>query len=256
MFPVKPSSKFEADYFTNLKCPVHINGECEILCCKKGELQVNVNDTQFTLRQNQTLFIMPFEYHEFSTPKNSECIRFIIYSQSAQSFFDTIENKKATKRIFTTDIKTLNYIESILEPNPDIVTTKAITYVLSRMILKNCQFAENSNGELSLFTKSLNYILNNFASGITLESTAKNLGVHPVHLSRTFSNNSKYKFTEYLNLMKFSNAQLLLKNTDKSITEISFESGFNSLRNFNRIFYSIAKMTPSEYRKSSSSINF
>ncbi len=256
MISVRPSSKFEADYFTNLKCPVHINGDCEVLCCKKGEIEVSVNDEQFILRQNQTLFIMPFEYHEFSTPKNSECIRFIIYSQSAPSFFNTLENKKVTKRIFSTDTRTLNYIEYILETNPDIMTVKAITYALCRLVLRNCEFTENYGGELSLFTKAMNYILNNFASGITLESTARSLGVHPVHLSRTFKKNSRYSFTEYLNLMKFSNAQLLLKTTDKSITEISFESGFNSLRNFNRIFYSIAKMTPSEYRKSSSGINF
>lgn len=250
MLAVKPSNKFEADYFTNLECPTHINGECEIVCCKKGEIEIYVNDEKFVLRQNQTLLIMPFEYHEFKTPKNSECIRFIIYEKSAQTFFSVIENKRISERIFATDIKTLNYIEYILEPSLDSTSVKAITYALCRTVLKGCKFEDNIGGELSLFTKALNYISKNFASGATLESTAKSLGVHPVHLSRTFKKNSKYSFTAYLNLMKFSHAQLLLKTTDKTITEISFESGFGSLRNFNRIFYSIAKMTPSEYKNS------
>ena len=250
MLAARPSNKFEADYFININCPIHINGECEIICCKKGEIDIYVNDERFILRQNQTFFIMPFEYHEFKTPQNSECIRFIIYEKSAQSFFDFIENKKTSKRIFTTDIKTLNYIEHILEPNPDTVSVKSITYALCREVLKGCKFEENTGGELSLFTKALDHMSKNFSSGVTLESTAKSLGVHPVHLSRTFKKSAKYSFTAYLNLIKFSRAQFLLKTTDKTITEISYESGFGSLRNFNRIFYSIAKMTPSEYKSS------
>ena len=88
-----------------------------------------------------------------------------------------------------------------------------------------------------------------FNKEITLESTAREMGVHYVHLSRIFKKKSGYSFTWYLNLMKFSYAERLLRTTDKTITEISYESGFGSLRNFNRIFSGITDMTPTEYKK-------
>ena len=50
----------------------------------------------------------------------------------------------------------------------------------------------------------------------------------------------------YLN----NKAQWALINENKSITEISDEVGFGSVKTFNRLFKSTTGMSPSEYRKS------
>ena len=39
--------------------------------------------------------------------------------------------------------------------------------------------------------------------------------------------------------------------TDKPVTDIAFECGFMSQRNFNRVFREITGMTPSEFRERS-----
>jgi AraC-like DNA-binding protein len=41
----------------------------------------------------------------------------------------------------------------------------------------------------------------------------------------------------------------LLAETDKQITQICYESGYNNLANFNHYFKQVMKKTPSEYRK-------
>ncbi|RLD93952.1 MAG: hypothetical protein DRJ13_15255 [Bacteroidetes bacterium] len=50
-------------------------------------------------------------------------------------------------------------------------------------------------------------------------------------------------------LRNIHHAQRKLISTDKSITDILFDSGFNSISNFNRAFRKINNCTPKEYRK-------
>jgi len=64
-----------------------------------------------------------------------------------------------------------------------------------------------------------------------------------------FFENEGVPFTTLLNAVRIDNAISLIADTDKSMTEIAFECGFGSIRNFNRIFMDSMKMTPSEFRK-------
>jgi AraC-like DNA-binding protein len=52
-----------------------------------------------------------------------------------------------------------------------------------------------------------------------------------------------------LNEVRISYACRLLANTRHSISYICFDSGFQSLQNFNKQFYKLKQVTPSGYRK-------
>ena len=56
-------------------------------------------------------------------------------------------------------------------------------------------------------------------------------------------------FTDLLNSYRLDAALLLLTETDKDITDIALESGFQSVRNFNDYFKLKIGETPSKYRK-------
>jgi AraC-like DNA-binding protein len=42
----------------------------------------------------------------------------------------------------------------------------------------------------------------------------------------------------------------MIKNSDMNISEIAYDSGFGSIRNFNRAFMEVYNITPTKYRKS------
>ena len=54
---------------------------------------------------------------------------------------------------------------------------------------------------------------------------------------------------EYVKNVRVGIAAKLLAETDKQITQICFESGYNNLANFNHYFKSSMGKTPSDYRK-------
>lgn len=74
------------------------------------------------------------------------------------------------------------------------------------------------------------------------------LGFSPYALSRAFSSVLHTNFNGYLNGIRLSYARERLENSDRPITEIALDSGFSSLRTFNRVFREQLSMSPREYR--------
>ena len=84
---------------------------------------------------------------------------------------------------------------------------------------------------------------------ISLTKMAEDLGYSPFALSRVFSHTFHTNFNGYLNDLRLNQAVNLLENSEDSITELAMETGFTSMRTFNRVFGERYRMSPREYRK-------
>lgn len=95
------------------------------------------------------------------------------------------------------------------------------------------------------------YVLNNFKGDIDLERVAEIVHMNPSAFSRFFSKTVNKTFVEFVNEIRVGFAcRLLLDQTDRNISGIAFESGFNSLSNFNKQFKRVVGCTPSSYLES------
>ena len=77
------------------------------------------------------------------------------------------------------------------------------------------------------------------------------VGLSRSQISRLISSIMKTSFPKFLHALRIRQARQLLMFTDKTVTDIAFECGFMSQRNFNRVFREITGMTPSEFRERS-----
>ena len=68
------------------------------------------------------------------------------------------------------------------------------------------------------------------------------------YISHIFSKEIGISMPEYINTLRIRDAEMLLKKGDMSITDIAFAVGFNSLRSFNRHFYSLTGKTPRQVK--------
>jgi AraC-like DNA-binding protein len=93
------------------------------------------------------------------------------------------------------------------------------------------------------------YILNNFQNDINLSDIANNANVSQYHFSRLFKHFTSFSPYQYLLEMRLNHALLLLQNTILSITEICFESGFNSLEHFITSFTKRYSLSPLKFRQ-------
>ena len=83
---------------------------------------------------------------------------------------------------------------------------------------------------------------------LNLAAVARHCGVSEGHLSRLFHHSTGLTFREYMAQVRIEHARALLIHTAKGITEIAFESGFQSVSQFHRVFRKAFGATPGELR--------
>lgn len=100
-----------------------------------------------------------------------------------------------------------------------------------------------------VINKVLDFLSASIAEDIHLSNVASYCGMSESVFSRYFKRNTGHGFVHYLNRMRINLACDLLTQTEKPITTICFETGFNNISNFNRQFRKLCGLAPSEYRR-------
>uniref|UniRef100_UPI0032174EB9 AraC family transcriptional regulator n=1 Tax=uncultured Draconibacterium sp. TaxID=1573823 RepID=UPI0032174EB9 len=93
------------------------------------------------------------------------------------------------------------------------------------------------------------YVFQNIQEGINLKEASKLIYMEPSSFCRYFKKKTNQTFMEYVKRVRIGIAAKLLAETDKPVTQICYECGYNNLANFNYYFKVIMNKTPSEYRK-------
>ena len=106
----------------------------------------------------------------------------------------------------------------------------------------------NSHGE-DIDNRVYSYLINNFKEKITINQIAEYSGLCPGSLCRRFKQISGKSIFTYLNDIRIEFSYKLLSESLLPISTIAYESGFQNISNFNRIFLKNTGITPAEYRK-------
>jgi len=96
----------------------------------------------------------------------------------------------------------------------------------------------------------LRYLLDNRFRAISLDEISEQANMSKEAFCRFFKMRTRKTFTQYVNQLRISEAQKLLKESDKNVSEIAFSIGYENLSHFNRNFKVITGKTPIEFRKS------
>lgn len=93
------------------------------------------------------------------------------------------------------------------------------------------------------------FINDNYMDEIRLAQLADIAGMSPSAFSRFFKMHTGRNLSDYIIDIRLGFAARMLVDTSMSISEISFDCGFNNLSNFNRIFKRKKGCSPSEFRE-------
>lgn len=161
--------------------------------------------------------------------KNSKKSLDSIYSTDSNYTLPTIESELLT-RIFEYD-DIYKYFDTFLE-NIAIGMSYEKIYD-STDIIDNVQ----------------TYIDNHYEKPITLDFLADIFYLNNSYLSTLFKDKTGVKYVDYLNQVRISAAKKLLNSTDKPLTQIAHDVGYENEKYFFRIFKKNVGQTPNEYRK-------
>ena len=83
---------------------------------------------------------------------------------------------------------------------------------------------------------------------LSLGELAREVGVHPVHLSRTFRERFECTLTDYVRRLRLAHAARALLGSDTPIARIALDCGFADQGHFTRQFRAETGVTPARYR--------
>lgn len=115
--------------------------------------------------------------------------------------------------------------------------------------LSDTAYSPDFEKDLDKINLIYEYVFKNIQTGIKQEEAAALLHMTPGAFCRYFKKKTSRTFMEYVKRVRIRLAAKMLAETDKQISQICYESGYNNIANFNYQFKSIMHKTPSEYRR-------
>lgn len=98
--------------------------------------------------------------------------------------------------------------------------------------------------------RAILYIRQHYTEELSLSQVAAQVHLNPSYLSTLFKQKAGVSFVAFLQQTRIGAAKRLLRQTDLKIQAIAEQTGFSSLRHFNRAFKEEVGVTPRSYRES------
>lgn len=239
--------------------PIHLHKHLEFAYVADGELTMTVAGNEYRLQAGDCALVFPYQIHSYSSQGIVDLtliiadMDYVGEFQEELTYFEMENPYFNRKQLSSYGQKILELIrDSAYEANVPYQLDKGLLMVLLTDIFKNFPLISRQKPmDLNMSQKMLQYINDNIKQEISATEVARALGISPYYLSHIFSEELKTSFPTYVAQQRLTFACDMLKNTKKSVTEISYETGFPNLRTFHRCFKKQFGCTPTEWRKES-----
>jgi AraC-like DNA-binding protein len=97
--------------------------------------------------------------------------------------------------------------------------------------------------------KIIKYLQRHVADSLSLKTVSARFNTSERSLSRMFQSQLQISFLQYLKTLRMIKAIEMLLKTNKSIDEIAFSVGYDTIGSFSNTFFSFTRSRPSNFRK-------
>ena len=255
----------------NFNYPAHWHNAIELVYVLENEFVIFINSKKYEMRENDILFVPSGAIHEFhsETPSGKRIfVNFELASIDSYWNMDWIENQIRDARLIVPESGKLyddvkGQFASMLQeyesegPTSQLFYTARIIDLLvmlykstpSQINIENTQNSKKKITGLEKINKSFEYIEKNYSEDIHLKDIARAAGFSEYYFSRLFKEITEKSFHQYLNEIRIKKAEALLNDSNYSVSEAAYASGFSSIATFDRLFREIKGCTPQEFRK-------
>lgn len=227
----------------NFSFPPHMHQCFEFISIVSGEMTVVIDNINYVLKTGDAVLIFPNQIHSLSS---RECEHFLlIFSPKLVSaYYSRHTQKKPVNNQFSPDTFIMNGVNNLRE---DASTThkKGILYLLCDAFDQSAVYMIDENK--NLLEKIFLFIDKQYCGSCTLTDLSKHIGYNASYLSRYFKKCVGMSFNRYVNIYRLNQACYLMENTQKSILSCAMESGYESIRTFNRNFKDHFGISPKQY---------
>ncbi len=123
------------------------------------------------------------------------------------------------------------------------------TFAEHLALISNSIAIDEAKAEPKLVANAKRYIQDRYNESISLDEAARAVNASTRHFCKVFKQATSITFTDYLARVRVEKAKALLQNPHLRVSEIAFETGFESISQFNRSFKRITGKSPTQFRE-------
>ena len=262
VFEKKDYSGFISKYIKGLRSvPPMFHPHVEVLIVTKGEVNMMIDENEILLTPGDTSIVFPYVVHSYEAAPEAELYILMFEPHTAYPF----ENDLLFKKPLSSHFSDCHYLLPMFEKVSELITgedqlkiktaTSYLSSIVGELICKTPLFDVEGVSENMIKTVLL-YCSEHFTDeDISIKKISDDLFISTSYVSKIFSSKLKYRFREYINELRISKAKELLSKTDMKIIDVMLECGFKNQSSFNRVFFEICGLSPSEYRAKKSKTN-
>lgn len=240
----------------------HFHDKHELYYLEKGQTKFFVDTEIFLLEAGDIIFVPANTLHRTENLETDFYSRSILYfndSDIEEELMPFLEKLK-TRRLIKIQYKKMHYVEKLFSEivieeekknygyeEMQKLYLKQLFIMVERFCIEN---AENKTGSSYKLAENISkYIRENYNEDLCLAHLSSVFSMTPTYLSRFFKKSTGISLNEYINIVRITEAEKLLKNPDVTITQVAFACGFNDSNYFSSVFKKAKGITPKKFSK-------
>lgn len=238
---------------------MHYHETHELYFLEKGRTKYFIGNEIFMLEPGDMVFIPKFVFHQTDNGQNTnvERLRFAFDDDFVGEEYRKYIDELKKKRFIRIPSENLDELKSIIARLENETTKMQKNYEEMQrlcfmeilvLISRYCTTNNTQLSETQQFAQSIaTYISKNCGQDMRLEVLAKKYAISRGYLCRLFKSAMGITLAEYVTISRVSLAEKLLATTNKSITEIAAQCGFNDSNYFASVFKKYKGINPKKY---------
>ena len=237
---------------TNHGFPLHMHRCYEMVLMLDGEMKIQIDETEYALRENDLILIKPNRLHRYETEEGmgGTCLLCVFSGDLISSINEALTRHRLRSVVIHEIPQLYKDVFMHMERAEDRPAVKGGLYLLCSLFyrLVDHTSVEDYSGDTALLYKMFEFIEKHVDSPCTLSDLAGELKYNESYLSRIFAKYVGIPFSDYVRNIKINHACHLLRNTDESVYAVSVKCGYAAQSTFCRSFKRITGVSPNEYR--------
>jgi AraC-like DNA-binding protein len=251
--------------------PLHWHTAIEIIMPLKFDYRVFLQNSSYSLRENDILIIPSYEPHGITVPPSAEGGKRIILMFEPAMFYSLPGLPEAMSVLYSPSLLTPEHTPEMHETirplllavydefqRNDVLGNLAIYAKIIEVFISLVRCRNNGDTPppdimprrrqkyIARMNAVFEYINKHVSEELRPEDAAGIAHLSKYHFERIFKKYTNSSFHQYLKYLRIRKAEDFLLNPELTITEAAQEAGFESIATFNRAFKEIKNCTPSE----------
>ena len=181
----------------------------------------------------------------------------VLREPKSPAAFRRLRKRLAWLKVPTRNLRTA-YDRAIYMPRKQFASVMRLLELFARQLCESAQRIRDLEAKLERVEvrRGREFVESRFRdASLCLNDAARHACLAPTHFSHVFRQTTGTSFTRFVQARRVAEAKKQLMDTRKSITDICFACGFNSLTHFNRVFRAFEHSSPRQYQQSRVSEN-